>query len=434
MTFLRLADSNFGTYARDVEIAGHIGEAQAKYDWPKFLDATTGKNRPERVIQALEKANGALIAYQAVQSLDDVTLQNIKRSNISNEAYEEVMIHVRGRGLRSLSDLILGLPGETLESHLAGIDQLLDAGTNELHLFQAMALKGAELETQECRDKYRFDTRFRVLPKAYGMYEGEMVFDVDEIVVSTDTLSFEDYIEARVFALTSSIFWNNSWFEDVVEFAKRHGVPASQWLRGMRRALRRESGPIPELVADFVTETQNELFPTREACVEFYSRPENWERLTRGEIGDNLMYKYRAKAGFFLWPEICRAAMDATRELLQGHGISSQIPDFDAFWTDFHRFVELKHAHGSSAEELLSPARGTLRYDIPAWIGAGMPRDVARFWIPEGREFAFELPDDSASEIESLLKTWSASLQGLTKGVTRIRITSLIRQPRSLAA
>ncbi|MBW2233675.1 MAG: cobalamin-dependent protein [Deltaproteobacteria bacterium] len=89
MTFLRLADSNFGTYGRDVEIAGFIGEAQKNYGWPTFLDATTGKNRPDRVIQALEKVNGALIAYQAVQSLDDLTLKNIKRSNISNDAYEQ---------------------------------------------------------------------------------------------------------------------------------------------------------------------------------------------------------------------------------------------------------------------------------------------------------------------------------------------------------
>src|SRR5262249_23348054 len=158
---------------------------------------------------------------------DETTLKNIKRQNISKEAYAEVMVHVRGRGLRSLSDLILGLPGETLESHLTGVCQLIDAGTNEMHLFQAMTLKGSELETVESRTKYRFDGRFRVLPKNYGIYADEKVFDVDEIVVATDTLSFEDYLEARCFAFTFSIFFNNSWFEDAISLAGTFGIKPS---------------------------------------------------------------------------------------------------------------------------------------------------------------------------------------------------------------
>src|SRR5262245_31382006 len=185
---LIIADSNYGMFERDIEISGHFGEAQKNYGWPTYINATTGKNRPERIIQSLEKVNGAIIVYQAVQSMDEETLRNIKRSNISTDAYEQVMIHVRGRGLRSMSDLILGLPGETLRSHLTGINQLLDAGTHEMHLFQGMMLKGAELETVESREKYHFQTRFRLLPKNWGIYGGEKVFDLDEIVVATDTM------------------------------------------------------------------------------------------------------------------------------------------------------------------------------------------------------------------------------------------------------
>jgi hypothetical protein len=232
---LRIADSNYGMFERDAEISGFIGESQRTHGWPTYIDATTGKNRPERVIESLERVNGALVLYQSVQSLDDDTLRNIKRSNISKEAYEQVMIHVRGRGLRSRSDLILGLPGESLSSHVASINNILDSGTHEMHNFQAMMLKGSELETLESRRKSSFDTRFRVLPKNYGVYGGERVFDVDEIVVATDTMSFDDYLEARKYHLTCSIFWNNSWFEDAVQLGLSLGVSA-----GFHRLARRD--------------------------------------------------------------------------------------------------------------------------------------------------------------------------------------------------
>jgi radical SAM superfamily enzyme YgiQ (UPF0313 family) len=432
MKFLRIADSNYGMYERDIEISSFIGEAQRKYGWPTFIDATTGKNRPERVIESLEKVSGAMVIYQALQSLNEETLRNIRRSNISRDAYQKVMIHVRGRGLRSLSDLILGLPGETLESHLGGIDQLLDAGTDEMHLFQAMLLKGSDLERRESREKYKFDSRFRVLPKNYGIYAGQKVFDVDEIVVATDTLSFDDYLEARKYALTFSIFWNNSWFEDAARFAHQFGVTPSQWMRAMHDALPTETGAVAKIFEDFIEETENELFPSREACVAFYTEDGNWEKLLAGEIGDNLMYKHRVRAAFFMWPGVCRYAMDTTRQLLLERGAGGEIAGFETFWDDFHRFVELKHAHGTSPEEILASETGALRYDIPAWLEAGTPKDVERFRLPSSGHFLFELPADAVAEIEALLQTWTASLVGLTKGVTRIRTTSLLRTCRRI--
>ena len=434
MGFLRIADSNYGMFERDIEISGHIGAARKRYGWPTYIDATTGKNRPERVIQSLEKANAGMVIYQSVQSLDEGTLKNIKRSNISREAYEQVMIHVRGRGLRSLSDLILGLPGETLATYLAGIDQLLDAGTNEMHLFQAMMLKGSELETAESRAKYRFTSRFRVLPKNYGIYAGEKVFDVDEIVVETDTLSFEDYLEARRYALTFSIFWNNSWFEDAAALAAAFGVTPSQWIRHMRAAMERDQGAVHRLLDEFVTETRNELFPSREACVAFYSEPRNFERLLSGEIGDNLIYKYRVFAGFFVWPDVCRMAMDSTRELLMGRGIEREMPGFGLLWDDFSRYVERKHTHGTTRDTLLAPTLAVLQHDVPAWLAAGMPRDVRSFRLPAARPFHFELTPEAARELDGLIRVWSTSLRGLTKGVTRMRSTALIRQCRPAAA
>src|SRR5205823_9348659 len=80
MGTLRIADSNYGMFERDIEISGHIGAARKRYGWPTYIDATTGKNRPERVIQSLEKANAGMVIYQSVQSLDEGTLKNIKRS------------------------------------------------------------------------------------------------------------------------------------------------------------------------------------------------------------------------------------------------------------------------------------------------------------------------------------------------------------------
>jgi len=433
MGFLRVADPNYGMYERDAEISGWIGEAQAEYGWPTFIDATTGKNRPDRVIRSLEKTGGALVLYQAVQSLDERTLQNIKRSNISKEAYDQIMIHVRGRGLRSLSDLILGLPGETLTSHLEGIRTLIDSGTHELHLFQAMLLKGSELEMQASRDAAKMDNRFRVLPKNFGIYGGEMVFDMDEIVVGTDTLSFDDYLVARKHALASTIFQNNSWFEDAVVLIEHLGVKRSEWFTAVAEALQQTDGEVGELVRRFEDETRGELFDSAEALFSFYSQPENFERLEAGEIGDNLMYKYRANASFFVWPAVCAMGMAATRRLLEDRTLDTTLDDFGIFWTDLTRFVEAQHAHGTTPETILASARFDLRFDLPKWVESGRPADLGRFRLAAPTMFEASLPEESAREIRGLFDVWTTSLQGLTKGVTRIRAGAQVRICRPVA-
>jgi radical SAM superfamily enzyme YgiQ (UPF0313 family) len=421
MGTLRIADSNYGMFERDIELSGYLGAMQKQYGWPTYIDATTGKNRADRIIKSVEQVSGALVLYQAVQSLDDNVLRNVKRGTIKLEAYEQIMMHVRGRGLRSNTDLILCLPGETLESHVASIQKLLNAGVSQVTNFQLMMLKGSELETLDSRTQFSFETRYRVLPKNFGIYGGEKVFDVEEITVKTDTMTFEDYLSARKYALVSVAFCHNNYFDDALNFAERMGVKRFDWVQRTLQALEQGEGEVRAFMDNFVAQTANELFPTKEECVAYYSQEENFKRLLDGEIGENLMHKHNALASFYIWPSICRAGMDVARDLLIEHGIHERIPDFDTFWDDFHSYVSRSHAWGRTTEQILSTDRAMLRYHIADWLQAGSPVDIEPFDLGEPMEFEFRLSPDAERALRATLQVWTTKIQGLTKAVTRIQ-------------
>jgi radical SAM superfamily enzyme YgiQ (UPF0313 family) len=430
MGTLRIADSNYGMFERDIEISGYLGETQKEFRWPTYIDATTGKNRADRIIKSVEKVSGALVLYQAVQSLDETVLKNVKRQTIKLEAYEQLQVHMRGRGLRSNSDLILGLPGETLDSHMRAIRKLLDAGVSQVTNFQLMLLKGSELEAKESREMFDFHSMYRVLPKNFGVYGGERVFDVEEVVVSTDTLSFEDYVKARKHALASVAFWHDDNFLELVKFAEKCSVKRSDWLFAVTPEMEAEDGVVKNFVKAFEAETRGELFPSHEACVEFYLKDENWEKLIRSEIGDNLMHKYQALACFRIWGEICALAMRVTKRLIVEKGVHNQMPDFEAFWADLHSYMFHQHSHGETSEEILAPARMVLRYDIDRWIEDGMPFEVNRYRLEAPTEFIFALTEEGQEGLSSALATWTAEIKGLTKMMKRIRVMWLARQCR----
>lgn len=427
MGTLRIADSNYGMFERDIEISSYIGQMQRDYAWPTFIDATTGKNRADRIIRSVEQVSGALVLYQAVQSLDENVLRKVKRQTIKLDAYKQLEVHMRGRGLKAVSDLILGLPGETLESHLRGLHSLLDSNINQMHNFQAMMLKGSEMEGLQARQEFQFGTRFRILPKNSGIYDGERVFDTEEIVVSTDTLPLEDYVTCRKWHMISSVFWNDGWFEPVVRFVRARGIKNSEWWSQMLPATENGSPVVRDFLASFVGETRGELFETREECIRFYNNDENFRRLQSGEIGDNLMYRYRAMASFHVWDEVCTTAMEATEALLRERGISDTIEDFDEFWSDFTAFVRLQHASGTTEEEILSNARRELRYDIPAWLATGEFGDPNEFRLAAPEEFEFQYSEEGLREMEAALSTWGTNIKGLSKLVTRIKLDWQVR-------
>lgn len=426
---LRIADSNYGMFERDVEISEFIGEMMKRYHYPRYIDATTGKNRPDRIIRSVEKVSGALVIYQAVQSLNEDVLKNVKRQTIKLEAYEQLQVHMRGRGLRSNSDLILGLPGETLETHLEAFCKLLDSGINQVTSFQLMMLKGSELETKASRDMFKFESRYRVLPKNFWEHDGERDMDVEEVVVSTDTLCFDDYVTCRKHTLCGVAFWRDDSFDEVIRFLTSLGLKRSDCWRVMLPELASSAGPAKEYLDSFVAETVGELFPTPEAVKEYYRKDENWSRLMAGEIGDNLMHKYHALASFHHWEEICAIAMRALKKLVLREGIESSIPNFDEFWEDLTNFVRLRHAHGMSEEEVYADQAGEFRYDIPEWINAGMPKDVIQYRLPVPEQYLFRLTEEGRAGLMGAFRVYTFTVKGLTKLVNRIQRQWQVRIP-----
>ena len=75
------------------------------------------------------------------------------------------------------------------------------------------------------------------------------------------------------------MFWNDGWFEHVVKFCREFGIKNSEWWSQMLPAMETGSEAVRGFLESFVGETKGELFPTRESCIEFYSRPENFQKL-----------------------------------------------------------------------------------------------------------------------------------------------------------
>ncbi len=429
---LRIADPNYGMYERDVIISEYIGAGQKKYKWPLLIDATTGKNKAERIIQSLEKLNGALALYQAVQSLDDDVLQNIERQNISLGAYEKIQIHVRGRGLRSSSDIILALPGESLQSHFTSLQKLINAGTHKLNSFQGMMLKGSELESEKHRQKFALQTKYRLLAKNFGQYFGKKVFDIEEIIVANDKMDFNDYLKARFYHLGIAVFWNASRFEKLVEACNKLQISNWEWLEFVINKMEEGNQQLKDLWAGFLQETKEELFDSPEEAEAFYSKPGNFERLMQNDIGDNLLYKYRGISNLLLWEQVCDFVFNATLQLISDKVQLTE--EFLVFFENLKQYTHASFSSGTSEKELLSGHIIVLQYDVAAWLQVCDFANYPEYKLKKPENLTFTLQNEDRENIMGALKVWTFDARALSMLIRRMHPDWLIRKHSKLTA
>ena len=208
--FISITDANFGMFPeRDNIIADKIIEIQRTYGYPKTFSVAWAKNQKREVVDIVKKLLAAPGFNQgltlSVQSLDVGVLENIRRRNMEMSRLEEVFELCEQKNIPTYTELILGLPGESLSSWRDNFWRLFRMGNHTgLTVFQAQLLENAEMNLTQ---KAEYDIAAQTVTDYFsGSYSNEHVTEGIDIVISTRDLPFEQMLDAEVFS-----WYINTW-------------------------------------------------------------------------------------------------------------------------------------------------------------------------------------------------------------------------------
>lgn len=197
------ADSNFGMIKRDLEIANYVVETKAKYGFPEKFRACYGKNAEENIF----RIGKLLTEHQLIkgisiarQSNNPQTLKNIRRKNIKMSVYNNLQKRYSKDNIPTYTELILGLPGETYESFLRGIEEVLEATPkSQLFIYPLQVYPNTELADPHYQQRFGIKTVRLPLNEVHASIRmpGE-VMEYEELVVSTTTMPVDDWKRAVV--------------------------------------------------------------------------------------------------------------------------------------------------------------------------------------------------------------------------------------------
>jgi len=424
---LWVVDSNFGMYIQDLETCKSIAKCQEKYKWPEYIQCDTGKNQKPRVMNAARLVKGAMQISGSVQTLDEGVLENIKRNNISAGQLMELAVEAAEIDADARSEIILALPGETLSSHFETVRQVIDSGFSHVNTYQLMMLPGTEMGSPETRKQYQMETRYRVLSRCFGYYDilgsRETAAEIEEICVSTNTLSFEEYINCRKLHLIVHIFYNDRFFDSLLKFIQFLGLSPYAWLKLLYDEPL--EGDLKNVFSEFEQHTRKELYTDRGEIEEKIKNTKIIDEYIKGEMGYSLIPVYKGIAMTKCIDGLKIVAKKTTHRLLQKCNkdtLQNKAFIDDALNFDTSRISNIFQNIDSS------PAKKMV-YDIGRFKNDVKPQNIKVYQFKKDKTIRFSLDDSQKDIIERSLALYGKDKLGIARALTKLHMKRLLRKP-----
>ncbi len=200
--FMFCADANFGMYKeRDLKISRLIRKI-ADESKLESVNLQYAKNSTEVVFEIAkilgDISRGVTIS---VQSMNEPTLKAIKRKNLNINNIKSHIEKSKELNVKTYTELILGLPNETIESWKNGLSKVLECGQHEsIDIWFCQVFGNSELNSSFSRELYKIKT---TKAEDYVSFTNEKDFsDIKEqieLICETDTMSTEELIECYMY-------------------------------------------------------------------------------------------------------------------------------------------------------------------------------------------------------------------------------------------
>ncbi|MGV3523907.1 MAG: B12-binding domain-containing radical SAM protein [Candidatus Sericytochromatia bacterium] len=211
--YIFCCDANFGILPRDLELARRAAAIKAETGFPRALAVQNAKNTSERSFEIqciLAEAGLDSHATLSLQSLYGPALEASQRSNISLGAFSELQKRLRAKGIHTYTDLIQGLPGETLDSFCEGVARTIESGQmHAINCYIADILPNAAMAAPAYLAKHGIETV--TVPSANFhtpvVEDADGIVETRELVIATATMPRADWVKARVFSWSSEFLF-----------------------------------------------------------------------------------------------------------------------------------------------------------------------------------------------------------------------------------
>jgi len=292
---LTIADANFGILKRDTEIAEEVRRLSDQYKKADRIFIAQAKNSIKRNLEISKILGKRCIPEFAVQTLTPGILEYSGRKNPSNDAIQEYVAGVKNNGHEVMTDILLGLPGETKKQYIDSMKKVIDFGFQRASVADIRLLDGSVMAEEDYRKKFGLESRFRVIPSAYGEYGGIKVIEYEKCVRKTNAMSTEDLLELRLFNANFFLLYYIELGRPMLDFAYKNNLHPIDIIAEVSKKIDENKYPLLSKYIERFTKTANdEWYDSVEEADNYFLQPNNFSKIMKDGF-PKLNYEYAAK-------------------------------------------------------------------------------------------------------------------------------------------
>ena len=415
-----IADNNFGMLPRDATNAELLYNLREKNGWPESITAWTGKNSKERVIDATRLLGEVLHISMSVQSMNDIALKNIGRRNIRLDHYRAIAEELSQQGRSQIAEVIMPLPGETLEAHIAGMKTLLDTKVSRVVSHTLQMNHGTPYKDDEkYRQQYGYVTKYRVVPLDFSKIDDDCIFDVEEVAIASNTMSFEEYVKARQYLFVIDLCSSSDVFKPLKKYLFSRGLTNSQWVDSIYQQQDNFLPKAKQIFQSFAEETKSELWDSEEEIFNYYSQSDNYQKLINYEAGGNVLFKHRVRMLSEAGEDWVETVFACTRKLIfVGSDLHEQSSGNKELNT-LKQYTLGIIADYLSPEGLEWVVEKDFEYDILSWLQDENETDLAIFKARQSIKLLFRFSPSVVTIVKDGLNRYGTDISALVKLIQR---------------
>ncbi len=260
--YIDCCDANFGIYQeRDLRLATKLKEEALKTHYPERIRPAWAKNSSEKIIPIAKElqAGGILGAVTlAVQSLDPDTLNIVKRANIKFNTFSNLVNEFRSHNIPTYTELIMGLPGETLESFKSGLENIAHTKIPLVFIYNCSVLPNAPMNAPEYKEKYKIKIIRSPIMLVHSSIHNRGISEYEEIVIATSTCSNDELKEIYLYSWSFLAFQSLGILAQISEYYnKTYDLPFMKFYETFLEFCRKENSVFSEEFQRVITHRDN---------------------------------------------------------------------------------------------------------------------------------------------------------------------------------
>ena len=334
--------------------------------------------------------------------------------------YKEVNDVLLQQGRIQKGELIACLPGETFETFMAGLREMMACGTQQIYNYTLQLLYGTPYKDPKYREHWGYKGQWRIVPLDYGQYDGENIFDVEEVATESNTVPFSDYLRIRLVCLLTETMYNEYQYYELIRLLSEYGVSPLDWIWKTLDSLENAPESIQQIVESFVQDTKDELFDSEEELFELYRDEDNYRKLMGGEAGHNVVFTYK---GLLISQHLNEWISFITRicfDVIAEQGSSEiDLPRLELETHEIEKFLCAKWKGVLNDSVSIEDVALEMNYDILGWLGDSSEKRLASFKLKQPMDYRYYYTDIQLERRQEDLKRYGYDRIGLAKLYSR---------------